>query len=335
MAKCGIARIDSLFEGAPATAPISAGDADGDAVGAVQDLLRGHGLPGLPDPRASSYGVFGDHTQAAVSAFRENQNLGAGEDVDSTVLQSLVNVVASTPVASRPYVTLHLDLNWSGLLKVVLATTLLEGGGKFSAFNANTDTAGLSYGIIQWAQRPGRLKDVLNAFKASDAAKFAQLFGDGDARLAAGLLAHVAKLNGGVDKDSGVTTDPAFDLIVDPWKRRFLAAAIDSPFQTVQVQVAIAAFKKSLAKLRTFGPDITSERGVAFMLDLANQHGDDGAEQIYDATKRPGQSVDDHLRAMVDESVKHVKPKFEDGTRARRALFLSTPMFTDDPFQAA
>ena len=99
-----------------------------------------------------------------------------------------------------------------------------SGSGKFGALNLNTDGAGLSFGLIQWAQRPGRLAEIVYAFCQAGAEDFARIFGYGTLPTAQGLLAHIRKPNGGVDPASGTTTDPDFDLIYEPWVSRFRAA---------------------------------------------------------------------------------------------------------------
>jgi hypothetical protein len=87
-----------------------------------------------------------------------------------------------------------------------------------------------------------------------------------------------------------------------------------------------------LNTLNSFAPELTTERAVAFMLDLANQFGDGGAKSIYIATAEDGQSVVDHLSAIADESVNRIASQFQAGTRARRNLFLNTPLLADMNF---
>jgi len=58
-------------------------------------------------------------------------------------------------------------------------TAIMEGLGKFGSLNLNADKAGLSFGIIQWAQRPKRLIDILEAFSKADASKYVSIFGSG------------------------------------------------------------------------------------------------------------------------------------------------------------
>ena len=64
------------------------------------------------------------------------------------MMKALIQTPAKKPAASRPYVTLALDFDWTGLMKTVVLTSILEGEGAFGALNLNTDKAGLSYGIF-------------------------------------------------------------------------------------------------------------------------------------------------------------------------------------------
>ncbi len=328
MALSGLTRIDGLFGGAPTAQPVAPGDPDRESVGAIQDLLRGHGQTTMPNPTAADYGLFGQRTAAAVTAFRRDRGLEAAEIVDVAMMTALVQTPAATPVASRPYVTMGLDFEWSGMTKIVLLTSILEGEGGFGALNRNTDKAGLSYGILQWAQKPGRLHGLLQAFCQADGAAFVTIFGGGDAAVTTGLLQHTALPLGGVNA-AGETTDAAFDLTNDAWTARFQAATLSPQFQKAQVTQALAAFQNSAKILNGYAPEFTTERAIAFMLDLANQFGDGGAKSIYQATAQAGQTVADHLSAIASESVNRMAAPLQQGTGNRRNLFLHTPMLAD------
>src|SRR5215471_17457448 len=172
MALCGVPRIDDLNSGAASATPITQGDSDQDSVGLVQQMLAGMGQPGLPNLLSPDYGVFGPRTTAAVQNFRAALGLPAGSQIDVQCLQALVQADASVPVASRGYLTLVLDIPYSGLAKILSVVAQMEGAGKFSALNLNTDKAGLSFGLIQWAQKPGRLTEILKAFSKVSAGDF-------------------------------------------------------------------------------------------------------------------------------------------------------------------
>jgi peptidoglycan hydrolase-like protein with peptidoglycan-binding domain len=337
VAQTGIARIDQLLNGLVAT-PIAAGEPDRDAVGVVQDLLRGHGFSELPGLLGSARGVFGPLTTAAVEHFQTANSLAGAGTVDQSTLQAMVDVPAIAPSMARGYLALALDFASTPLLQIVSITSQFEGAGRFTAINKNTDRAGLSFGAIQWAQKPGRLNELLRAYQAAGNAAFVQIFGDGDAALAAGLIQHTALPDCGVDAQ-GRTTDSTFDLTSETWVSRFLAAGRNRALQSVQVNAALDAFQKSLARLQTFAPQIQSERGVAFMLDLANQHGDGGAQRIFQAVVSPGLSEPELLEAIEQESVARVRRQFGDGsitdsTQSRREAFRTTPLLSDDPFAA-
>ena len=332
MAQCGIPRVDSLLSGATGVAPIAPGDQDRSAVGAVQDLLTGLGQRGMPGLLSPDYGVFGPATSGAVRNFRQQQNLPPQDSVDSQALQTMVQAPASAPIASQVYLSLVLDIPFTGLAKVLSITAQMEGAGKFAALNRNTDRAGLSFGLIQWAQKPGRLAEILGEFSSSSPDDFSRIFGGGDATQSAGLLAHTQKVKGGIDPATGLTTDPAFDLIAEPWVSRFSQAALFVPFQQVQVRAALKDFGGSLATLRQYASQLQSERAVAFMLDLANQFGDGGARSIYQAVQQAALSEAQLLQAIADESVRRIQDPFKPGTQARRAHFLAATFLSDAPF---
>ncbi|MEO7084977.1 MAG: N-acetylmuramoyl-L-alanine amidase, partial [Gemmatimonadaceae bacterium] len=194
--------------------------------------------------------------------------------------------------------------------------------------------------LLQWAQKPGRLSGLLRAFQRADAAKFQTIFAGGDADVAAGLLAHVAKPNGGVN-DLGQTTDPNFDLVSDAWNDCFMAAGRDPAFQKVQVQQAVAAYTDSLDAARAAAPLAQSERALAFLLDVANQHGDGGMRSICKTVIVPDMTESAFLEAAQNESVRRLTAQFgaqSDETQStieRRETFRTTPLLSDAPFSAA
>jgi len=363
MAQSGIERIDKLFAGAPGAVEIVEGDADKDAVRAVQDLLNGHeeGLPDVreltPDVKDPKYGKFDRRTLAHLKRFRLKHGLQGKNDpakVDTPTLKRLVNEPARYPRASRPYVTLALDVAFTGMMRVLSGVALGEGAGKFTAINkGRRDLQGLSYGIIQWAQKQERLDDIVTAFKARQPQRFRLTFGpDGD-----GMVEHVKKKRGGLT-EGGETpeADKKFDL-VERWTQRFIDAGRDRELQKVQIEVALANFRELAADVRRFAPLIRTERGFAFMIDLANQHGSAGAESIFKAVFKEGNSEKTALEEMSKESVtrsvnnhklrlkklvesgkmteeqsKRNEKEFERGVTVRRKFFRTTPFFSDSDF---
>jgi hypothetical protein len=108
----------------------------------------------------------------------------------------------------------------------------------------------------------------------------------------------------------------------------------------VQLDTAVADFTASFTRLQAFASQLRTERGIAFMLDVANQHGDGGARDIVRAVQRPGISESDLLDAVQQESVARVRTTFGDGpevesTRRRRDAFRTTALLSEDPVALA
>ena len=328
--RSGIPRIDQLFAGgAPA---ITEADTDRLAIGAVQDLLSGLGFAGMPTVLSSSYGTFGPKTRDAVTAFRQQQGLNATLEIGPDVLQRMIAAPAPDPRCSSVYLAFALGFSATGMARVLSLVSQMEGAGRFAALNRNTDRAGLSFGLIQWAQRPGRLAGLLVAMSAADRDGFVTIFGGGNAATADALIAHCGKPWGGVDLQTGETVNPSFDLVNEPWVSRFRQAALTPVFQQAQVRAALEAMNASHANLQRLAPELASERAVGFMLDVANQFGDAGTVKLYTTVRREGMSEQDLLEAIADLTVEKIADAFKAGVRARRDHFLETGFLTDDPF---
>lgn len=339
MTNCGLPAIDELFQD-PARPAIDATQTDIETVGILQGLLVGHGFTTLPGPFDASYGRFGPHTLEAVRAFQAAQSLPVSGAVDQQTLRALATAPATTPVATRGYLALCLDIAPTFLTKSLVLTTAVEGGGRFGALNQNHDRAGMSFGLIQWAQRPGRLSELLRAMRTDDADRFAHVMADDDTALADRLMAHCAQGAKGLAA-SGASLDPALELTAEPWLGRFRSLALDPVFQRVQAALALDDFAASRRAFAPLAPDVISERGVAFLLDVANQHGNGGLADIL-ATVRaqlPLLGEVALLRAIQDESVRRVTRQFGDGnpntvaTLRRRVSFRTTPLLSDRPLE--
>jgi hypothetical protein len=331
---CGIVALDRLWmdETAPPVAP-----GDRESVAAVQALLIGHGYDRLPTVLAQDCGVYGPQTIGALQQFQTGQGLATTGNIDAATLHALARVPASSPVISTAYAAFVLEIASTGLLRPATITMQLEGGGHFAAANWNTDRCGLSFGLIQWAQRPGRLHELLVALERADADLFTRVFGGGDATVAQGLLAHTSGANGGVDRATGQTTDGLYDLIAEPWRSRFLAAGRDPAFQRAQVTEALAALGVSAQRIRQTMPLVTSERALAFMLDVANQFGDGGAQAVAAAVMKPAMTEPDFLAAVGQETVNRVARQYgaasaeARSTANRREIMRTTPWLADGP----
>jgi hypothetical protein len=343
----GITEIDQLFAD-PSHPPLELAKCSREVVGAIQDLLAGQGFARQPSVLSPAYGSFGDATQKALSEFQVTCGAPSNAVLTSEMMKQLIGVPAKDPRATRAYFSLALGIPFKGIHRVLAFTAQMEGVGRFAALNLNTDSAGLSFGLIQWAQRPGRLCDIVACFRDADRETFVRIFGAGDAGIADRLIAHLKKPSGGVDEKTGITTDPEFDLITPPWTERFREAALHTEYQRVQVNKAQQAFETSLERIRLYDTArlVQSERAVAFMLDVANQFGDGKAQLpvsvpdrglagIYRRVIRQRMTEQDLLQAVADATVAAMPARFQPGVRARRSLFLTTPLLSGtDEFTA-
>ena len=336
--ECGIAWLDRLWTDDTAP-PVAAGDRE--SIGAVQALLIGHGYTQLPTVLAQDCGVYGPQTVDAVRHFQTNSGLAMTGTVDAVTLRALATVPAISPFISSAYAAFVLEIPFTGLLRPATITMQIEGGGHFTAANWNTDRCGLSFGLIQWAQKPGRLHGLLAALQRSDPTRFTRIFGDGDPLVAQGLLAHTGGAGGGVDSVTGLTMDSRYDVIAEPWRSRFLTAGRDPVFQRAQVVEALAAFNASAERIRQSMPLVTSERALAFMLDVANQFGDAGANAVAAAVMTPGMTGSAFLAAVGQETVARVARQYgaasnqARSTANRREILRTTPWLADVPAMIA
>ncbi len=134
----------------------------------------------------------------------------------------------------------------------------------YGAINANTDGAGLSWGLIQFTQSSGALGEVLTAAEQRDPAQFATVFGaDSQALLTT---------TGAASSEERMKPVAGANLWEAPWVARFRAAGAVPACQAAQNQVAIERY---LDPLLNFAAWITfdSERALAMLYDRSVQQG--------------------------------------------------------------
>lgn len=360
MANSEISQIEDLLDGTGS--PID-GNSPIAAVGAIQDLLIGHGYR-VPKVGSSEHGNWNDkrgrtkrrllqfckqHCPAAVQG-------NAVPKVDKNTLQTLLSVPASKAIASRVYVTRVLNLPFTQMTKVACLISIGEGNGEFGAMCLNKDKAGLSLGMIQWAQVPMRLNELL---KAVPRARLDQAMGS--AAIAQKVLDHTnvknvaAKIYGGVLKSTGKPTDPAMDLTKGDWPDKFALLCTFPDVQVAQINAAVTSFNTFKAIFDTVFPGGKSERLVAYLLDVANQFDkaartmfkqavDQGGlpaavkEQGIELIKRVTKIATDRLRT-IGETVKDGKQKWTEefivaaqkSRNARAEFFLTFDELADTP----
>lgn len=288
-----VERIDKLLAGDSTVKPIAKGDPDRAAVGVLQDLLIGAGK-GLENVESAGFGVFGKQTERALKDFRVRHKLQKPADpvvADKTTLLKLIDESHADPRCSVAYVCLRLGIAYTGLLKAVTLVPVFESKAKFAEPNKNTDGAGLSYGILHWAQGRGRLAEIVQALRdghppevPEQKALFEQTFGPEAGKMLT-LIGDKRKRYG--LKPDGTAADRKFNLIAGDWLKAFEASARAEVWQKVQVYTALDRFRTALGVIRDYADPkiIDSERSVIFLLDLGNQYGDlenQGAQKLYE-----------------------------------------------------
>jgi hypothetical protein len=320
---CGDPTIDGLLAGEASIQPLLSG-ASGRSVGYLQELLRGHGYSVLPDARGPSYGIYGPSTRQAVADYRRKNAFAAGEQADSALIAELVRRAAPHAVLGPAYVPLVLNVSFTPVIRFVWLTSLFETGGRLGMLNLNTDQCGVSFGILQWSQKPGQLHVILQACCTQEPAEWEHIIGG------TGILDHTAKPNGGVDT-SGRSIDPKFELTEDPWRSKLEALGASPAMQRVQVGLASEVYLNELNQARGYAHEIQSERGFAFLLDLANQFGAGRVEQQYKIAGQPGIAEQEILKRLEDAFTNIARPQFQPQVRARREFFRTTALLSDEP----
>lgn len=143
--------------------------------------------------------------------------------------------------------------------RVIARVSQHEGGP--DSLNLNRDGAGLSFGILQWAQGTGDLGDLLGAMNRAYPSRFRAIFGPySDELLARTSSPSMAPVNGAV-------------LWTAPWVSRFRAAGRDPALASVQYELARRGhhWRGALQAARALGT--LTERSAALTFDTAVQQG--------------------------------------------------------------
>lgn len=158
------------------------------------------------------------------------------------------------------YIPMLAESDWKK--RVLSATIKAESSGNYAAVNPNADGAGLSFGLISWAQRPGSLGNLLYAMWTKDPARFKAIFGpDSSALLTA-------------TKAGGVVPVAGTYLWQEPWLARFKQAGADSVFRQVQDDLILngSYMQDAIAAAKILGSQPT-ERGMALLFDVSVNQG--------------------------------------------------------------
>ena len=191
-----------------------------------------------------------------------------------------------------------------------------EHEGRYDSLNRNTDGAGLSFGILQWAQKTGDLSKLLAAMYGADSELFRQIFGPKWAE----LLETTRK--GSLDPVDGAV------LWREPWVSRFRAGGRHPVFQAVQRKIARQGphFQGAMEASRILG--VQTERAMALFFDTSVQQGAGAATKVarqvkdrFEAQGRTTVPYDELLRAYAQRAADRVRTTREP-TRPPRSSHL-------------
>jgi hypothetical protein len=265
----------------------------------------------------------------AVMDYRRKHGLDPSKDrAGSGLLRDLIIRPALKAGLGPAYVPLVLDIAFTQILRFVWLTSLFETGGVFETLNLNTDQCGVSFGLLQWSQKAGQLHRFLEVCSTREPAEWGRIMA-GSSLAANAVLEYTSKPNGGLDP-RGWAIDPAFELTKDPWRSKLQALGTSLPMQRVQLDLASEVYRAELARETSYAGKSTSERGFAFLLDLANQFGPTRVEREYTNAAQPGVVEAAILKKMEDAFTAMASLRFQPQVRARREFFRTTTLLSDE-----
>ena len=214
-----------------------------------------------------------------------------------------------------------------GKRRLVIATLLVNPeGSKFTTLMPMREQNDLIFGLEMWELKNGTLKNILQRFQNEAPEAFVQIFADGDAAKAQRLIAYT----GNRSRSAG---DPEFNLTDEQWLERFRKAGENPALQAVQLRDFTEIYLRYLDELNRIAPVVKTERGLAFLLDIAYQMGTGNAKKaLEEAQERPAQSESELLARVKEITMQHMK-RFSGPiakiTDRRRQTFLASPYLSD------
>lgn len=158
----------------------------------------------------------------------------------------------------------------SRIRKVVVDAETGGKGDPYASMNKNSDGAGLSFGLINWAQKVGGLHELLHVMWVLAPRRFVAAFGPAYYT----MLMAVAKKS----------LDPVDGALLwhEPWLSRFAAAAADPELRKAQdYALKYGSYMTRAIKLAVRA-DMTSERSLALIFDRSVQQGSGRASGVID-----------------------------------------------------
>jgi len=210
-----------------------------------------------------------------------NRNTGALLLIGGVGVAGVAALIAAVAGGSQPK---GHRMDW--VARVIARVSRHEGG--YESLNRNSDGAGLSFGILQWAQKPGSLGTLLAAMQQADPDAFARIFGPSRQKLLA------------TTKSGSLASVAGEVLWKRPWTSRFKEAGQYEVFRAVQRRMAQQGihFRGAVDAARILG--IATERSMALFFDTAVQQGPGAATKVARQVLASRQRADQAALSYVD-----------------------------------
>lgn len=252
-------------------------------------------------PLDSADGIFGGNTETALKNYQKFNSLPSTGLVDFDLWPSLIG----QPVPSVEERSLQL-------------TAAIEGHG-YTIAAGNFDGAGLTWGIIGFTVKSGKVQKVLDLVAREYPGMIRAAFVD--------LTRDLERMrNLSIDKQIAfadtLSIPGAKHKLVDPWRVAFARLGSMPEVQTIQRRVAFDDYMTP-AKRAASALGLASELGLALCFDIQVQNG--GIKRAaMDAINRAGARSESARRQVIANAVAdQARPEYQEDVR-RRKLAVAT-----------
>lgn len=197
--------------------------------------------------------------------------------------------------------------------KAIKITASFEGSG-YANIAGNFDDQGLSIGILQWNIGQGTLQPLLSSFLNNHKSLAQNIFGDHYAAL-------VKAMQGNKNEQMtwAKSINDSRNKIKSDWKEQLVAMCNTKEFQAIQNKAMDTYIQKAYSLANTF--NLTTERGLALVFDIAVQNGGFKQEQINaikQKIKKGNLNEAEALKIIAQAAVDKSKQKYQNDVKSRK-----------------
>lgn len=248
-------------------------------------------------------GDYGGLTEKAVVAFRKRAKLGAEPTIDLPTWKQLTG----EPLPGVRDRALQL-------------TASFEGHG-FTLAQGNFDGAGLTWGVIGFTLKYGKVQKLVLAAAARNEGLVELAFGKNATELIHVMKAPLAQQLAWADK---LSLGASKARLAEPWRSAFARFGELPEVQALQLREVDASYFQP-ARRTAKGLGLTTELGLALCFDIHVQNGGIGTKAAAEIAKqRAAHPIHDEreLRAIVAHAVAHASnPTYQQDVLSRKLAF--------------